>query len=108
VCLSTMGTLTTGADIPFHWFLLVGRLAALAPLLAQQQILEYHSEDTPGDTRFHGLPDQSFAGSPRVSRLSTRRLPSCVSPIESGFSDFLIRSVDGGSEDVWLSVLVEL
>jgi len=61
-----------GADIPqFQFALLVGRLAAL--LLAQQQILEYHSEDTPGDTRFRsGLPTKAFAGSPRVSRLSTR------------------------------------
>ena len=54
-----------GADIPQFQLvaLLVGRLAALAPLLAQQQILEYHSEDTPGDARFRsGLPDQSPCG----------------------------------------------
>jgi len=64
-----------GADIPQFQLvaLLVGRLCT-APLLAQQQILEYHSEDTPGDTRFRRVtrpkPLRVLPGVSRSTRLT--------------------------------------
>jgi len=77
-----------------------------APLLAQQQILEYHSEDTPGDTRFVAVYPTKACGFSQVSRLSSLRLPSCVSPVGPWAFLILIRSVDGGSERLAVSALL--
>lgn len=84
-------------------------LADAAPPQATLEKSRYHTQDTEeGAGRSSGLPCQTpYASCPHaLAVLLASEVPDSVVSVEAlGFSDFFSRSVDGGEEEVWLSVL---
>jgi len=103
VCVCHNGhTDNCGADIPFQLVaLLVGRLAALHRYWLSSKFLSTTVRTHLGTQDFVAVYQPNLCGFSQGVQAVHQAFTSCVSPIESlGFSDFLIRSVDGGSEDV--------